>query len=122
MTAPKQNELTPEDCEAFDGFVAKWQKILNLSDWRIERSGKRAAKNMAEVTFDNGARMATYRVGLSFGAAEVTPASLEATALHELLHILLHDMLEAEPAALEGAEHRVINVLEKLLIKGAHAA
>ena len=116
------NELSAADCTAFDGYVLKWQKILNLSDWRIERSDRRAKRNMAEVVITDAARLATYRVGLSFGAAEVTPASLAATALHELLHILLHDMLEAEPAALEGAEHRVINVLEKLLIKGAHAA
>lgn len=114
------NELTAADCQAFDEYVVKWQKILNLCDWRIERSSKRAPKNMAEVTFDNGARLASYRVGLSFGSAKVTAASLESTALHEVLHVLLHDVLEAEPSALEGAEHRVINVLEKLLLKGVH--
>lgn len=114
------NELTPEHCAVFDRYVAKWQKILNLSDWRIERAGQRAKKNMAEVIFDNGARLASYRIGLTFGPTEATLAALEATALHELLHVLLHDLIEAEPAALEGAEHRVINVLEKLLIKGRH--
>ena len=116
------NELTADDCAAFDGYVVKWQKILNLCDWRIERAGRPAAKSMAEVCFDPGARLAVYKIGRSFGAAEVTPAALEETALHELLHVLLYDLTSGESSNLESAEHRVINVLEKLLIKGAHAA
>jgi len=112
-------EVTEADCEAFDGYVVKWQKLLNLSDWRIERSSRRAKKSMAEISFNAPARLASYRVGLNFGC-EVTPEMLEATALHELLHVLLFDLLVCEPAALEGVEHRVINVVEKLLLKGNH--
>jgi len=107
------NEVTPAHCREFDGYVAKWQKLLNLSDWRIER-GYRRSKAMAEVSFNDEARLASYRVGANFGAAEVTPDSLERTALHELLHVLLHDLL-ADPT--EASEHRVINVLEKLLME-----
>jgi hypothetical protein len=116
------NDLTNEHCAEFDRYVVKWQKILNLSDWRIERSGRRSKRSMAEISFDRNARLACYQIGVSFGGASVTPESLEVTALHELLHVLLHDLIYAEPAALEGAEHRVINVLEKLLIRGSHAA
>lgn len=116
------NELTAAHCAAFDGYIVKWQKILNLCDWRIERCSKRSAKNMAEVSFDPCARLAVYRIGRSFGAAPVTPATLEETALHELLHVAFYDLLNAESSTLEGAEHRVINMLEKLLIKGNHEA
>lgn len=108
------NELTDEHCAAFDGYVQKWQRLLNLSDWRIERAARRSKRAMAEVSFDKPARLATYRIGVSFGACEVTPDSLERTALHEVLHILLHDALD-EPG--EASEHRVINVLEKLLME-----
>jgi len=108
------NELTDADCLAFDGYVQKWQRLLNLSDWRIERADKRTKRAMAEVTFDKPARLATYRIGTSFGACQVTPDSLERTALHELLHVLLHDALE-DPN--DSTEHRVINVLEKLLME-----
>ena len=41
------------------------------------------------MTFNEGARLAVYRLG-DWGAEEITPQSLERTALHELLHILLH--------------------------------
>jgi hypothetical protein len=107
------NELTPEDCEAFDKYVAKWQRNLSLMDWRIERSSKRSKRYMAEVSFDDEARLATYRIGVSFGSAKVTPDSLERTALHEVLHVLLHDLLGTPD---DATEHRVINVLEKIFM------
>lgn len=113
-------DLTADDCGRFDSYMAKWQRLLNLNDWRIERSGRRSKKYMCEVNFNDDARLATYTLGVNFGAAEVTPEALEATALHEMLHVLLHDALKADPASLEGVEHRVINVLEKLLTQGAH--
>lgn len=108
------NELTPAHCKEFDGYVLKWQRLLNLTDWRIERSARRSKKNMAEVVIDIDARMASYSVGLSFGATPVTPESLEATALHELLHIFLYELAPKSP---ERAQHRVIHLLEKLLME-----
>lgn len=108
------NELTPAHCKEFDGYVLKWQRLLNLSDWRIERAPRRS-KAMAEVSFNDEARLATYRVGANFGAEEVTPDSLERTALHELLHILLHDL---SVNWTEANEHRVVNLLEKILMEG----
>lgn len=121
MTKVAINPVSEADCLVFDAAVAHWQKVLNLSDWRIERSASRAKKNMAEVVFDAPARLATYRVGLSFGADKVTHRALMETALHESLHILLHDLINADPSAMESAEHRVINVLEKLLMKDLNA-
>lgn len=111
------NELSPIDCEKFDEYVKKWQDILGLLDWRIERSGKRAKKAMCEVVMDDVARMATYRIGLNFGAAEVSPATLESTALHEVLHVLLRDLMMSNEDSAEGLEHKVIHVLEKVLMR-----
>lgn len=116
-----KNPVGPEDAALFDGFVAKWQQILSLGDWRIERGSKPAKGAMASVEFTEGARLATYKLG-DFGSEKITPESLEKTAIHELLHILLHDLLAAAqdrgtpPEALEAAEHRVINLLERLLV------
>src|ERR1700744_5636969 len=100
------NELSEEDCTYFDSYVQKWQQRLNLSDWRIERSARRSKANMCDLKFDEDARLVTYRIGISFGSTPVTPESLESTALHECLHILLHDLLEAFSYA---REHAVIN-------------
>ena len=116
------NRPTEEQAVEFDGYVVKWQLALNLCDWRIER-GSRAAKNaMADVGFDDTARLAVYRLG-DFGAEDITPSSLDKTALHEMLHVFLHDLISTaqDPKSLDEdiqkQEHRVINLLENLLTK-----
>jgi hypothetical protein len=117
---PAPNPLTPEQVDAFNLYVRVWQERLGLNDWRIVHS-RRKTRSMAEVTIHHKARLATYRVG-DFGAEAITPESIEATALHELLHVLLAELTNQaeygiEGEALESAEHRVIHVLEKLLLK-----
>lgn len=114
-----KNLPTPEDAALFDSFVAKWQQKFSLGDWRIERAARPAKNAMASVEFNPGARLATYRLG-DFGGEAITPASLEATVIHELLHVLLFDLIQTASGKstdeeLEAAEHRCINVLEKLL-------
>lgn len=115
-----KNTPSAEQALFFDQCMARWQQQLHLGDWRIER-GHRPAKNaMASVEFNAPARMAVYRLG-DFGAEPITEQSLDDTALHESLHILLFDLVQtaqdksAEPEQLEAAEHRVINVLERVL-------
>lgn len=108
------NIVTTEDCVAFDGYVAKWQQRLGLQDWRVERGTRRPKKLMAQVVFDDDARLVTYYIGQNFGAAEVTPDSLERTALHEMVHVLLHDLYLDWT---DGNEHRVVNLMEKLLME-----
>ena len=116
------NIPTPHDAAYFAQSVRKWQQILNLGDWRIEKGLKPAKNAMASVEFNEGARLATYRLG-DFGAEKITPESLDQTALHELLHVFLHDLITAAQdqkssvELLEKEEHRVVNLLEKILFK-----
>jgi hypothetical protein len=119
------NIPTPEDARFFALCVKKWQEILNLGDWRIEKGLKPAKQAMASVEFNESARLATYRLG-DFGAEEITQESLDCTALHELLHVMLHDLLAAaqDPKSsqddIDKQEHRVINLLERLLSKDSN--
>jgi hypothetical protein len=119
------NIPTPEDAELFAESVAKWQQVLNLGDWRIEKGLKPAKNAMASVEFNEPARLATYRLG-DFGAEKISPESLSQTALHELLHVFLHDLITAAQdqktsiEQLEKEEHRVVNLLEKILSKDSH--
>jgi len=115
--------LTPEAADAFALAVHKWQTNLNLLDWRIHKSDKAAAKaNCAEVNkMDLEARLATYRVGTDFGSIPITAQSIEEIACHEVLHVFLKELIEfckSNTAAddITSAEHRVINVLVKLLV------
>ena len=74
---------------------------------------------MATVEFNLPARLAIYKLG-DFGSEAITPESLEQTAIHELLHVVLFDLVNTAASKssddeLEMAEHCVINMLEKLL-------
>ena len=116
------NIPTPEHVELFSQSVRKWQQVLSLGDWRIEKGSKPAKAAMASVEFNTPARLATYRLG-DFGAEKITPESLDQTALHELLHVFLHDLMtvaqdpKSSQDEVEMQEHRDINLLEKLLSK-----
>ena len=116
------NIPTPQDVALFAQSVRKWQEVLSLGDWRIEKGIKPAKAAMASVEFTPAARLAVYRLG-DFGAEKITPESLDRTALHELLHIFLHDLMSVatDPKSsdddIEMQEHRVINLLENLLTK-----
>jgi hypothetical protein len=119
------NIPTSEHAELFAQSVKKWQQVLNLGDWRIEKGLKPAKQAMASVEFNDGARLATYRLG-DFGAEKITPESLDKTALHELLHVFLHDLMtvatdpKSSQDEMEMQEHRIINLLEHLLTKDSH--
>ena len=119
------NIPTPQDAEIFAKSVKKYQLLLSLGDWRIEKGSKPAKAAMASVEFNASARLATYRLG-DFGAEKITPESLDKTALHELLHVFLHDLMTVaqDPRASdddkEMQEHRIINTLEALLSKDSY--
>jgi hypothetical protein len=114
-----------QDAELFAQSVKKWQQMLSLGDWRIEKGSKPAKAAMASVEFTPNARLAVYRLG-DFGAEKITQESLDMTALHELLHVFLHDLMtvaqdpKSSQDEIEMQEHRVINLLEKLLSKDSH--
>jgi len=114
-----------QDAELFAKSVKKWQQVLSLGDWRIEKGTKPAKHAMASVEFNESARLAVYRLG-DFGAEKITPESLDKTALHELLHIFLHDLMtiatdpKSSDEDIEMQEHRVINLLENLIFKDSH--
>ena len=119
------NIPSPDDAKLFAQSVRKWQQVLSLGDWRIEKGSKAAKQAMASVEFNDSARLATYRLG-DFGSEKITSESLDKTALHELLHVFLHDlmMVASDPKSsdedIEMQEHRVINLLENLLSKDSH--
>ena len=116
------NIPTPEQAELFAKSVKKWQQVLSLGDWRIEKGMKPAKAAMASVEFNDIARLATYRLG-DFGAEKITQDSLDKTALHELLHVFLHDLItvaqdpKSSQDEVDTQEHRVVNLLENLLTR-----
>ena len=118
-----KNPVTPADDDKFAAYISKWQTLLNLHDWRITRRGSKASKDaMADIAISAGDKLAQWRIGKHFGSEVVNDHTLESTAVHELLHVLLADFKEivaSKPTdeILDGAEHRVIHTLERLLVQ-----
>lgn len=122
MRKPPANPVTPDDAEMFSERVRHWQHVLGLHDWRIAVSPRRASRKvMAEVAkFDLEQRSASIRLGKDWSWEAVTPEMLDKTALHEVLHVFLHELIEKAKAnqdedAIGSAEHRCVNILEVLL-------
>jgi hypothetical protein len=119
----KVHVVPPPAREAFKLYVKAWQEKLGLMDWRVHISEKHASKTtMAEVhDCDHEARLATIRLGRDFGGTPVDEQSIEATALHELLHILMHEFKtlcqadRQDETAINSAEHRIIHTFEHIL-------
>lgn len=116
-----KNRPTAEQAAEFDRCIANWQQRLNLCDWRIERGQKPAQRGaMAEIECNDQARLAVYRLG-DFAGETITPEVLDKTALHECLHVFFFDLIEmardhrVTDDHLGAVEHRLINVLERLL-------
>jgi uncharacterized tellurite resistance protein B-like protein len=122
-TKQNVNPVTDEAAQKFTAAVVFWCDVLGLGDWRIVVSDKRATRRvMAEVyKCDREQRSATIRLGKDFGPMEVTERNLSETALHECLHIFFHELIEfaksdnASDDDVSSAEHRIINVLERVL-------
>jgi hypothetical protein len=121
-TLSTDNYTTPDDANVFWGYLDEWQVKLGLSDWRIDKSPK-PSRYLAEMTnWDWGQRKVTCRFGNNWRKTQITKANLEQTAVHELLHVLLHELISASKYGgssdvdLESVEHAVVNRLERLLV------
>ncbi len=113
-------KTTPEHVEEFALYIAEFQNLLNLRDWRIEPSGKPASKGaMAEVGISLDDRLAVWSLGKDWGNMPITSKTLRETALHEVLHIFMKPLIDSamqrDESAIATLEHSAIVVLEKLL-------
>lgn len=106
----------------FAEHFAKWQTILNLSQWRFVLADKDAPKGVyADVSMDYPNRIATVRVSPS-ALAGMDEQLISDVALHEVLHLFLEDLHKAyatnSQEAAGAAEHGAIQVLMRLLGSG----
>lgn len=118
---PSKCIVTEAHAQQFSACVVYWADVLGLGDWRITVSDQRSRRKvMAEVVVDLEQRSASIKLGRDFGQTPVTQRTLSDTALHECLHIFLHEVLQFardddKQEDIDSAEHRVINVLERVL-------
>lgn len=125
--ADGRHVVTDADAVEYERHMREWQKKLGLSGWRIVHSPIPAKKAMAEMDkFDWRQRQVTARLGREWLSSPVTPVTLEQTAVHELLHLLLFPLAQAAGSGtampddeVASLEHSIINTLETLLVPDA---
>jgi hypothetical protein len=108
-------------------YLRIWQQKLGLTDWRITQGpdDKNASFMAAMSKWDWVQRQVMATLGRKWKSSPVTPHTLEQTAVHELLHVALYELIETarKPGVsdedLASIEHAVINKLEVLLVPGA---
>jgi hypothetical protein len=120
--APPDNILSDDDVAMFWGAMDHWQAKLGLQDWRITQSMRPPAGAMAMMDkWDWAQRQVRCRLNRNWKGEKPTPDTISQTALHELLHVLLHPLIESArdarsmPEDVAAAEHAVINTLERML-------
>jgi hypothetical protein len=101
--------------------MKKWAMLLNLNDHRLVRCEKATTAMACISEWMDGDKLVRYRIGDDWGVHKVDAESLEKTAIHEMLHVRLHPMIQAivgygeDSEESEAAEHAVIIVVENLL-------
>lgn len=118
--------LTDKDSAAYWRLFREWQRKLGLMDWRITQAPDSSKPNvMAFIDkFDWVQRQAKATLNRRWKATPITKHTLEQTAVHELLHVMLHELVEKAQTPgvsaddLASVEHSIINRLELLLVPG----
>lgn len=111
-----------DDAPAFREECLWWQQKLGLQDWSLRFKVKEADSDRAEALTDYDCDTRYADVTYYTGVEDAThPSDL---ALHEMLHLLLADMLLAaveadseEDAKLGREEHRVIERLHGVMTR-----
>ena len=91
--------------------------------WRVAIS-KQSLKTCMAMTdkFDNDQHSCRIRLGTNWPHEHPTDEQIEQLAVHELLHILFHDLIEEattpghDQSKVGALEHHIINVLERVLL------
>jgi hypothetical protein len=120
------HHLTDKQKKFFWSCLFAWQERLGLTDWRITKSNKKPVGKVlcTMQDWDIPQRQVSCRLSPNWFNQEPLDSTIEKTAVHELLHVMLADLIEAarKPGAtdedLHAYEHAIINRLEKLLVPG----
>ena len=102
---------------SFDAFafsVEHWIDKLGLKDWYIETKHDRGGTDCeAQVEYDKNTRHATF----TYYSAATPSHSIERLALHEVLHLLMGDLIPEDCGDdVAREEHRVIERLLHVLL------
>jgi len=126
------HRTTDDDFRFFESEVKRWRNLFGLSGWELTvlheehcESNGRGCAAMCETDYES--RMAIVTLARDWGPMETTRDNIAATALHEVLHMVLAPLKlialarAATWAEIVGAEHEVLNVIQNFITDNAAA-
>lgn len=121
MKSKPKYTVTENHFKKFKFYINTWKKNLGLLSWCISvKQGDTA--NIAETHFDEdiSGKICTVIIP-KYWSIEPTDKNLESVSIHELLHVLLYDLVlyarshPLDQIGIMEKEHEVVNTLESIL-------
>jgi len=119
-------KYTAEDFLEYENQVRHWMHRLGLErSWYIECEQRQLSEaSHARVSYNTANRNATFGLSLNVEAGIGADATVEELALHEVLHVLLADLVatlvetksDESPSAI-AREHELLCRLERVLLE-----
>ena len=101
--------------DLFESTFSYAQRVFGLTHYHVTFADTPLPSLYADIDVDPGDCIATVRYDSARCALD---GVTEATATHEVLHLLLADLLSAPGAARRVEEERVVRRLEAIVIRG----
>ncbi len=117
------NKTSKEDFEYFKKQCEYWQDRLSLRDWKLHYLHETYTGSYAWFRSDVPGKTATLGLSVSWEDEKITKPKLNSSARHEVLHLLLADLVYAGHARqstdedFENTQHAIIRRLEHVLEK-----
>jgi len=106
----------------FQDRVDRWAERLGLGDWDIRCAHTECVEVLAEVSINPVGRVASVALSTDWGDLdEITRDTLDKTARHEVLHVVLADLVRyaenrtQDEELRDTIEHAIVRRLEKAL-------
>lgn len=107
----------------FQKYAKKWQEKLGVSNWAVYFYHRSLEDAYASTAWQMSGAVATMTFCTNWdNGRELNDAELERVALHEVLHLLMAELISQAEArytmadSIEIAEHSIIRRLESVLV------
>lgn len=116
-------KTTKKDYALFKGYCDVWLKKLGLNRWAVYYYHEEIEEAYAQTVWNINGMCASIRLSTHWDEGrELNNKTLEQLALHEVLHVLLAELINhaedryTKDGDIQAAEHAIIRQLENTLL------
>ncbi len=101
-----------------EGYVAHWQEVLGLQNWRIviDATDNRSSTSIAITCWAANYRRAEITINLSVNEKYFREENLSRSMLHELLHLIFAPLGDVAADEITGTAKRLLEIQEEVVV------